>query len=179
MHYVHLVARPQVTLNKKVYTFCRRFVRYGSVLLRLFFTRFCVQKQTKETHQYSGRGTIIVSFVLIWLEYLKIFFCFYHECRRLVNTTSTVGCSPLRVWKKRKHHLFFLAFTLKLRNFWRHRYEFGLFFRSRVQITVRRRYVLLSNYGIPSQIRLKSLFSYSFPFIMPLPFCHSTLYNLR
>jgi hypothetical protein len=128
MHYVRLVTRPKVTLNKKVYTFWSRFVRYGLVLLRRFFKRFCFQKQTTETHQCSGSGTIIVSFVLIWLEYLKILFCFYYECRRLMNKTSTVRCSPLRLWKKREHHLFFLASTLKLRNLCRQRYEFGLFF---------------------------------------------------
>jgi hypothetical protein len=69
MHYARLVARPQVTLNKKVYTCWSRFVRRGSVLLWCFSTRFCIQKQTTETHQCSGRGTIIVSLVLIWLEY--------------------------------------------------------------------------------------------------------------
>jgi hypothetical protein len=128
MQYVLLVARPQFTVNKKVYTFWSRFLSCCSVSLRRFFTHFCVQKQTTETRRCSGRVTIIVSFVLIWFEYLKILFCFYHECRSLAKNTSTVLCSPLRLWKKREHRLFFLAFTQKLRNFCRHRYEFGLYF---------------------------------------------------
>jgi hypothetical protein len=111
-----------------------------SFIVTLFRVFLCVQKQTTKTHQCNGRGTVLVSFFLIWLEYLKIVHCFYYECRQLVNNTSTVRGSPLWLWKKREQKILFLAFTLKLLEFCRHWDGFGLcFWKSRIQITVRRR----------------------------------------